>query len=164
LFTDPDYEWDTFLNGDYTLGPAVDIDLMHQVNDIARAAGTSDKSYYSHDFYSNTHDYSGNDYVSAAYLMAEMNFGPEISLIPGVRYEHIKTSYTGARGNSTYPFTYLNYRHIDTTVTRTHGFWLPMVHLRYKPLNWFDVRFAYTTSLDQLEQGVEKIRNFLATS
>jgi TonB-dependent receptor len=30
---------------------------------------------------------------------------------------------------------------------RAHDFWLPMVHLRYKPLDWFDARFAYTQTL-----------------
>jgi TonB-dependent receptor len=42
---------------------------------------------------------------------------------------------------------YLDYNHYDTTVTQTHGYWLPNVSLRYRPLSWFDVRFSYTRTL-----------------
>jgi outer membrane receptor protein involved in Fe transport len=39
------------------------------------------------------------------------------------------------------------YLHYDTTLTARHGYWLPDVILRYKPLPWFDVRLSYTNTL-----------------
>ena len=41
----------------------------------------------------------------------------------------------------------ITYLHYDTTVTVDHGYWLPDVTVRYKPLSWFDVRLAYTNTL-----------------
>jgi TonB-dependent receptor len=75
-----------------------------------------------------------------------MNIGPRIKFIPGVRYERLATTYTSSRGYFT-PGMIYHYPHYDTTMDRAHDFWLPMVHLRYKPLDWFDARFAYTQTL-----------------
>ncbi len=35
----------------------------------------------------------------------------------------------------------------DTTVTVPHGLWLPMVHVRYEPTEWLQLRAAYTNTL-----------------
>jgi TonB-dependent receptor len=34
----------------------------------------------------------------------------------------------------------------DTTATNSYGRWFPMVHLRIRPLSWFDARIAFTRS------------------
>ncbi len=147
LFIDPDYTFDPFLDGEYKLGPPVDINLMHAVHEVARESGIINKSYNRDDVTSNTHDYSGTDDLFAGYILSEARFGQGITVIPGIRYEQLVTSYTGARGNSAYSGSQYHYSHFDTTLTRTHDFWLPMIHLRYKPVRWFDIRFAYTNTL-----------------
>lgn len=148
LFIDKNYDAGTFLNGDYIFGPSADVDLMNGVMDVIRRV-QEEESYQRHDVTSNTNDYDGNEYISAGYLMADLNIGQAINIIPGFRYEHIKTSYTGARGNSSYTGSKQSYRHIDTTMVQTNGYMLPMVHVRFKPFQWFDVRFAYTNSLSK---------------
>jgi len=36
LFIDKDYDAGTFINGDYTLGPSADVDLLYDVLDVIR--------------------------------------------------------------------------------------------------------------------------------
>jgi TonB-dependent receptor len=80
--------------------------------------------------------------------MATINLGPDITIIPGVRYQDLQTTYTAPRGlqnsSSGVGGAYLHY---DTTVVVDHAYWLPDVILRYKPLSWFDVRLSYTNTL-----------------
>jgi len=148
LFIDPNYDPGTFLSGEYTLGPTPNIALMHDVMDVIRKVQEVE-SYHKNDVTSHTNDYSGNEYYSAGYIMTDLNIGPTIKIIPGVRFEHLKTAYTGVRGNSSYTGSRENYQHHDTTMVKTNDFWLPMVHVRYKPFQWFDVRFAYTNTLSR---------------
>jgi TonB-dependent receptor len=146
LFADPDYKYSSFFDGEYTFGTPIDIDLMWQVLDVVRAHGTLE-AYAYNSLSSNASDYDGTEDGSAGYVMADMNIGPQIKFIPGVRYERLATEYTAPRGVSAVTGVRYNYPHRDTTLGRAHDFWLPMVHLRYKPLDWFDVRFAYTQTL-----------------
>jgi TonB-dependent receptor len=148
LFIDPKYDPGTFLKGDYDLGPTPDIGLMYDVMDIIREV-QEEETYARHEVTSNTDDYSGNEYLSAGYIMTDLNIGQAIKIIPGVRYEHMKTSYTGCRGNSSFSGSKQSYRHHDTTMVQINDYWLPMAHVRYKPFPWFDVRFAYTNTLSR---------------
>ncbi|HEX3073550.1 MAG TPA: TonB-dependent receptor, partial [Ignavibacteriales bacterium] len=146
LFVDPNFDHGEFLEGDYPIGVPVDIDLMRGVYDIVRKYGTLE-AYRYNDYMSKTSDYSGKEYRSAGYAMYTLNLGPDITLIPGIRYENFQTSYKGNRGIQTSTSVY-NYVSHDTTLDFTREYWLPMVHLRYKPFDWFDVRFAYTNTLN----------------
>ena len=151
LFEDYSYKYHPFFNGQYTLGFPVDIDLMWKVLDVVRTYGTLE-AYHLNDYSTKVNDYSGTENGTAGYVMADMNIGPQIKFIPGVRYERLATSYTAPRGLSGVPglryyYPPLNPPNLDTTTDRSHDFWLPMVHLRYKPLDWCDVRFAYTQTL-----------------
>jgi TonB-dependent receptor len=94
---------------------------------------------------STTHNYDGHEDLSAFYVMSNVNIGSEITFIPGVRYQNLQTTYTAPRGITTSDA--LSYNHYDTTVVQNHGYWLPDVVLRYKPLSWFDVRLSYTNTL-----------------
>jgi TonB-dependent receptor len=145
-FIDPNYDSGEFLKGDYTLGPVADIDLMWKLRDVVREVNELE-TYMFRSYQSVTNDYNGNEYMSAGYIMADINIGPNLKLIPGVRYEHNKRSYTAPRGNSTFPRPDVQYMYDDTTIAQTNDYWLPMAHVRYKPLPWFDIRFAYTNTL-----------------
>jgi len=137
-----------FLDGDYNLGPVADVDLLSEVLDVVKGANDLGGFAYN-DYASETNDYKGNEYISAAYVMSDINIGQILKIIPGIRYEHAKTSYTAARGNSGYFDYTINYRHEDTTTVQTNAHWLPMVHVQYKPLDWFDIRFAFTNTLSR---------------
>jgi hypothetical protein len=145
LFADPRFGYTPFFGGEYTFGTPIDIGLMWQVQDIVkRQAGSV--AYPRDDFTSNANDYNGTENGTAGYIMSETNIGQHIKVIPGVRYERLWTSYTAVRG-AYVPGVQYYYPHRDTTIDRAHDFWLPMIHVRYKPLEWFDVRFAYTQTL-----------------
>jgi TonB-dependent receptor len=118
--------------------------LLKDVVDIAERSGTLE-SWNVNIANNIKYNYSGNEYALAGYFMADVNFGKKIEFIPGFRYEQLTTSYKAPHGNSAYSGN--TYPHIDTTVDKTNGYFLPIVHLRYKPVDWFDVRFAYTNTL-----------------
>ena len=142
-FIDPAYNAGNFLNGEYVLGPSANIDLMRKVNAVTEPLA------WWHAQNSLRNDYSGREDYSAGYVMVELNVGRKIRIIPGVRYEHNRTAYTGIRGDGTASRGFDFYVHTDTTTVRKNAFWLPMLHIRFKPLSWFDIRFAYTNTLSR---------------
>lgn len=150
LFWDPDFDHKNFMDGVYKMGAVTDIDLMHQVlNVIKQVENPSLETYTFHDYYSKREDYSGNEYLQAAYAMSEINIGTQIKFIPGLRYENNKTEYTGARGDASLAFPNQHYVYKDTTVERNNSFLLPMIHLKYSPTDWMNIRLAYTQTLSR---------------
>lgn len=145
-----------FLNGNYQMfGHQTNLPLLASVVNtvIAHRKGkiaTVSNSYSPDAYNAIANNYSGHEYENGAYVMATVNIGDRVSVIPGVRYQGLETSYTGALvplayQNNTYPAPF---PHTDTTVNEYHGYWLPDIIVRYKPLSWFDVRAAYTNTLN----------------
>lgn len=147
LFVDQNYDPGNFLDGRYILGPVTDFDLINAVQEVVYTV--SNVEYNFKGYSSITNDYSGNEYISAGYIMTDINLGQVIKVIPGVRFEHLKTEYLAPRGNSSFSGSSESYFHQDTTTVRKNSFFLPMVHVRYKPFQWFDLRFAYTNTLSR---------------
>ena len=154
-FLDPEYDYGEFLGGEYDLALPLNFDMLFdmanyiksQTELIAKTPGAS-IAYFQDAFNSTTRDYSGNEDQSAFYIMATLNVGPEITIIPGVRYQDLKTTYTSSRGlQNTASATGGPYLHYDTTVTVSHDYWLPDLSLRYSPLSWFDIRLSYTNTI-----------------
>ncbi len=148
LFIDKNFDHREFLKGEYSLGPVVDIDLMREVIKVMRGVKTNAIDTYSKlKMTSVTKDYTGNEYLSAAYIMANLDMFSFIKFIPGVRYEHNITEYNGIRGRSESAFPEQNYPHTDTTTQRTNQYILPMIHLQVQPFEWLQLRMAYTKTL-----------------
>jgi TonB-dependent receptor len=95
-------------------------------------------------------DYSGNEKKSAAYAMFTLNVGDNIKILPGVRYQNLTSSYEAWRGRML-PNNQIQGN--DTTVTVSHGYWLPMLHARYQPFEWLQLHFAYTNTLNYPDYG-----------
>lgn len=155
MFYDSSSAFGEFLGGDYTMtGYPTDIGLLSRVQNeiilsqVGHTASTG--NYYAPDEKGNiSDDYHGTEYQNAGYIMAAINLGPQVTLIPGVRYQGLRTTYTAAYISlwgsvNTYPNPF---PHIDTTVSEYHGYWLPDIILRYRPFSWFDVRLSYTNTL-----------------
>jgi outer membrane receptor protein involved in Fe transport len=106
-------------------------------------------------------DYSGNERKISAYAMFTLNIGDNIKILPGVRYQNLTTTYEAWRGrllpNNTIQGN-------DTTVTQSHGYFLPMVHARYQPLEWFQIHFAYTNTLNYPDYSTVTPRYIIAPS
>jgi TonB-dependent receptor len=152
-FLDPTFDYGKFLNGDYPMVLPLNFAMLSELADFVKRntaiIAQRDAIAYFHDqFNSTTYDYSGHENLSAFYVMATINIGPQLTIIPGVRYQDLQTTYSAARGlQNTASGVGGSYFHYDTTLTVDHAYWLPDVILRYKPLPWFDMRLSYTNTL-----------------
>ncbi|NQT26571.1 TonB-dependent receptor [candidate division KSB1 bacterium] len=155
-FMDDSYDNDNYLNGDFSMGPFPDTDMLREVihmisNSLFPASVYSGGEIVPDAVESIRHDYSGNEYYSGAYIMTDMKIGEKIEFNPGLRYEHNVTKYTGIRGDITTggtPDREWTVWH-DTTLSRSNDFWLPMIHLKVKPTGWLDIHLAYTESISR---------------
>ena len=141
------YSYGNFLNGEYTMAYPLNIGLLDQLEPIALGANLSNVlsgGYRTNDVASRVNNYSGDEKRSAAYGMLTFDIGNELTILPGIRYQDLTTTYSAVRANLIIP----RGSYYDTTVTETHGYLLPMVHLIYKPLDWFQMHFAYTNTLN----------------
>ena len=145
-FIDNTYSFGNFLNGDYPINYPIDVNFMHKIFDLVSRT----------DWYNNVknissvYDYNGTEKKSAAYIMATFNLGGTLSILPGIRYQNLTTSYLGHKSEQ----YVLGYKVTDTTITRSNGYWLPMLHLIYKPLSWMQVHFAYTNTLNYPDYSI----------
>ncbi len=154
-FMDPNYSYGTFLGGSYPIMYPLNFGMLSDMasyldNSIGVIAQNSDAITYSRDqIGSTTNNYNGREGQSAGYAMATVNFGPQFTVIGGVRYQNLQTTYTGNQGqeNTQAALGGPWITQYDTTVAENHGYWLPDVSVRYKPLSWFDVRLSYTHTL-----------------
>ncbi len=153
VFEDPSFSFGNFLNGSYAPGLPLNMPFLSQIVDFvnqgAKKAGWQPWGYTPDPYGDIANNYSGNEYESAAYAMATVNIGSQITLMGGARYQGLATSYRTARiygaGETVlYPSTY---PHQDTTIDQYHGYLLPDVSLTYKPLSWFIARLSYTNTL-----------------
>jgi TonB-dependent receptor len=152
LFLDENYDYSDFMDKDFTMHNPIDYNkakhLISFIEDnVDVIQSTSPEAFARNNYLSVTNNYSGSEIVTAGYIMATVNLGQDLIIIPGVRYQNLKTTYSGTRGQTTSLF-YSVYNHEnDTTVTLNHPFWLPSVNIKYKPFYWFDVRLAYSRTI-----------------
>jgi TonB-dependent receptor len=141
------YDYGDFLDGKYTIAYPINVDMMWFLLPVAKGTPMTGYrgGYQPNKLGSQINDYDGEEDKSAGYLMATVNIGDQVSILPGVRYQNLTTRYTAARGTAV-PGNELQGG--DTTISHSHGYWLPMVHVRFLPLDWLQLHFAYTTTLN----------------
>ncbi len=168
-FGDANFDYGEFLGGDYNLAYPLNYGMMYELSNLLKSnyrnilENNGAIAYGPNNFLSTTNDYEGFENQSGFYLMTTIRLGEDITFIPGIRYQHLKTSYTAARGIES-PLNYYDYNHYDTTVVKEHGYWLPDVILRYKPVDWFDVRVSLTNTLSYPDYNAIIPRIDVATS
>jgi TonB-dependent receptor len=143
----------SFLGGKYAFSPIFDRNKFRKLYDLANAI-QDDQLYsiwslYQPDFPASVYsDYSGFENYQALYLMPEINLGPQLLFIPGVRYEANRTEYTGYRGNRLGVLRSFTPTPVDTvTKVRREEFLLPMIHVFFKPTEWLTVKAGYTHTI-----------------
>ncbi|MEZ4911656.1 MAG: TonB-dependent receptor [Saprospiraceae bacterium] len=152
IFSNKSFNHGDFLHGEYTMGAVAESSFLSDVLRIIKENVGEDEfqTYSLHQYYTEREDYEGSENLYAGYAMSEIHFGKKIMFIPGWRYEDNTTKYTGPYGDATATaFPDQDYAHRDTSVTRHNAFLLPMMHVRFKPFEWFDVRLAYTHTLSR---------------
>lgn len=156
-FIDPNFKVGTFLNGDYEFNNKLDMNYMRRIKELIvdyglnlDAAPTGGAGAWVPNMFGNqASDYSGTEKRSAGYLMSTFDIGQSLSLMVGARYQNLTTSYRANRfynANADNPYPN-QLPHTDTTVTKSHGYWLPAVNIKYNPLSWLSIRGAYTNTL-----------------
>lgn len=154
-FWDRDFDR-SHLGDRYNFSPVLDRYKFRQIHDVAildyRPDGTISLWDLVQANFINTNyfDYNGTEDYRAFYVMPEINFGSDLMLIPGVRYESNRTEYTGYRGNRLGVLRDWTRTPIDTvTKTRYNDFWLPMIQLFYTPTEWLTIKAGYTHTLQR---------------
>jgi hypothetical protein len=155
-YLDRGYDPKSYLNGDYPHPYSMVTTPMWLRLPEFRVAGP--ESNFSNNMESSFNDYTGNETKSAGYAMFTIKIGEDIKLLPGIRYQNITTTYKAMRGVSVPG----GIQGGDTTVTQSHGYWLPMVHLRYSPLEWFTIHGAYTNTLNYPDYSTITPRYYIA--
>jgi TonB-dependent receptor len=149
-FTTDSYQYGEFLNGNYELGYPMNVNLMWDMLPVAKKT-PSLEGYQVNKLGSAINDYTGWENKSAGYAMVALDYGPTIAIIPGVRYQNLATQYTAMRG-MVVPGGKIQGG--DTTIEHSNGYWLPMVHARYRPYEWLQFHFAYTRTLNYPDYSI----------
>lgn len=164
IFQDPSVGFGNYLHGDYSFNDKINFGLLSKVVDAARRFGESVtapltggvKLYQPNQLQSTRHDYTGNETRDAGYFMGTVQIGSDVTLIPGVRYQELMTSYSAARyyynaqNDNQFP---IPIRHTDTTTVERHGYWLPDANLKYTPFSWLNARLAYSNTISYPDFG-----------
>jgi TonB-dependent receptor len=155
------YDYGTILNGDYRLLYPINVDLMWALIPIAKSVTMTGSrgGYRPNVLGSMINDYSGTEDKSAAYAMVTLNIGDQITFLPGVRYQNLTTDYAAVHGM----IVPGGLQGRDTSVEHSHGYWLPMIHLRYKPFEWLQLHFAYTNTLNYPDYSAITPRYLIGT-
>lgn len=167
---------DNFMNGDYKFGDMYSFDRamlvynewwQHGVDGFNSGGGdgiSGNPEYYGFIHDMNKSAMSDLDCRStywAGYIMPEINIGKWIMFIPGVRYEFMKHDMKAYYGNEVLR-KYSMHQDVaeafnlkENKATRLDRKFLPMIHLRIKPTDWFYTHFSYTHTLHR--PGLEQI-------
>ncbi len=150
FISEPDRRY-SIVNGTYEMAhmPSIElIDLMWDTytNQYRKLLGTR------------LDDYVATERLSAGYIMTELNIGPRLMIMPGVRYEHEHSDYKAQVGLFQGKLDDLREDEFvanlnDTLASRNMGMWFPMVQARYRVTNWFDIRAARTVSTSRPSFG-----------
>ncbi len=157
----PDWNWTTTPAGEF--GGAVFVAEPYEQDFSMLGA----KTYYLPDFdkvnevadvvddllnpmmYADIGDYSNSERYYAGYIMVGIDIGSFITFTPGIRYE--KYDYTTTAKWSELGVAYGPYGTQgfieDTTAGHFNEQFFPMIHLKIKPTNWFDIRLAATKTM-----------------
>ena len=135
----------------YAASPGVLTNIMNYIigNPAFNASDASLSSgavggWYDGPYQRLTNDYNYHDNYYAAYAMSKINF-LDFMVVGGVRYEKVNDDYFAYNArdqrNAQSQVMY------DTTSTTKNDYLLPMVQVKYSPLSWMDIRYAYTQTL-----------------
>ncbi len=155
-FTDSEYDYDGYQIGSYSFGPVADLDYMMDAfkffktnfHKYAPGASTIDEYIMHHIHQTNSifYDYHGEEEYKASYSMIDLDIGSQINIITGLRQESNTTTYTAYRAQRS-ALTHWVFTGEEFTHQRKNSYTLPALFLRYKPVEWLNIRAAWTNTL-----------------
>ena len=158
-YIDPNFSAQKFLNGRFDFGIGVNGKELNRALTTYLLDSLNESSAIR-----DIDDYEMTEQIGSGYIMGEMNIGQFLMILPGVRYENTFVDMTGRKGNV--PDDYSD-RPLDsppevrdTTGTVSFANWFPMLHLKIRPADWFDLRLAYTKTISRprLDYLLPKVR------
>lgn len=145
-FDDPDYEYGEILNGRYQMGWSPDLGRLQEVHNYSLYPADQ---IYRRGVESSDQDFSNLERLMAGFIMAEMNIGKRIMILPGLRYEYMQTEYT-ANYIREDPFAQdgllIGYPDTVSVDDRNNVNWFPSINAKIDVNDWFDIRAAYYKS------------------
>ncbi len=95
--------------------------------------------------------YNAHEDILAGYGMTELNIGPNLMIVPGLRYEQTKNNYKGVYGTNIISSEDIPsiVRVRDSTGDRTYGTYLPMVQARVSILDQMNIRVSAARTLSR---------------
>lgn len=133
-----------FLDGDVDFGPVL------SQNEANRFASLFADDFLARRDLIDNQDYVAEESISAGYIMAEAN-SPKFTVLGGVRLEYFNGDYTGFETSTASADDEEDQQGEVALIERTNNVWyaelLPMLNLKYKVNDWFDIRAAVTKSL-----------------
>lgn len=141
LFLDPTYADDRgslYLDGRRTFTGALNIEYLDEYFRNAQNGWPTPALAESNRF-----DYTASEDVSAGYIMADLDLGRYLNILGGVRYENFSFSNSSPFVNQT---LYDGQGAVFDTLSssRSHSQWFPNIQAQISPVDWFDLRLAYT--------------------
>lgn len=124
-----------------------DVDLFYSFDEeVLRRFDRLFSDQYREERFGITNNYDLTENMLAGYAMFKFKLGEQLTIIPGFRYE---------RNDNTYNAVYAslagdwgeNGPVEDRTAEQNYGQFLPHLHLKFKPLDWFDIRASYSTTI-----------------
>lgn len=113
---------------------------------LVRAWYESQKDILSNNRNSIVNRYMVNESITAGYAMIRFKVGDKLTVIPGFRYELSDNEYKA--GVSTVNGRYgVNGTYTDTTTFQNYDEFLPHLHIKFQPMDWFDIRASYAQTL-----------------
>jgi TonB-dependent receptor len=144
------------LAGKYVLNPLIDPDLAREwydlrkngvTNPVQPGGGLEEYNPYP-DRLNRIYDIT--ERVSAGYAMATLDLGRMFRLIAGVRIENENNDYQTTFAPMIDGFyRYEKDEIADTSASYSATYVLPNFHLRFKPVDWWDLRLAATKTLSR---------------
>ena len=119
--------------------------INYIANNPALRATSGTGGWYDAPYENYPNDYKYVERYYAAYLMSEVDLGPDFMVVGGVRYEADKSLFFAY--NMVDDPVPGNQRVFTKTVYPQNHYWLPMVQAKYDLASWCDLRYGYTQTL-----------------
>ncbi len=143
--------YDSFLNNEFgkmywIVDPTI---LNFAVNYLSSqpefAAISGEGGWYNGLYQNYPNDYKYIERYYAAYLMSELNLGPDFMVVGGARYEQDRSLFSA--WDVLDDPTPSNQKAVPVTAYPENHYWLPMVQAKYDVTDWSDIRYSYTQTL-----------------
>ena len=139
------FQNDDVLSIENTDGRQVDLFFSFD-EEILRRFDRLFRDRYPESFYNVNNNYDLTENVAAGYAMFKFMLGDQLTVIPGFRYEQNYNTLNGKYASLSGDWGQ-NGAIEDRTAEQEYGEFLPHLHVKYKPLEWFDIRASYSTTL-----------------